>query len=126
MAKRIATDGAPAAIGPYSQAIKVGKTLYVSGMMPIDPETGAFAGTTIEAQAEQIMKNIGSVLREAGFGFQDVVKATCFLSDMNDFAKFNEVYAGYFVSLPARSCVAVRQIPKGALAEVEVIAVKEQ
>ena len=124
MNKKIYTDKAPAAIGPYSQAIQAGNILYISGMIPVDPVTNTMAGTTIEEQASQIMRNIDAVLKEAGFSVDDVVKTTCFLADMNDFAKFNEVYADFFTSKPARSCVAAKQLPKGALAEVETIAIK--
>lgn len=125
MNKKIYTDKAPAAIGPYSQAIQAGNILYISGMIPVDPATNTMAGTTIEEQASQIMRNIDAVLKEAGFCVDDVVKTTCFLADMNDFARFNEVYADFFTSKPARSCVAVKQLPKGALAEVETIAIKD-
>ena len=110
----ISTPAAPAAIGPYSQAIQAGGLLFLSGTMPIDPATGALA--------EQVMKNIGAVLQAAGCTFEDVVKTTCFLADMADFAAFNEIYARYFTGKPARSCVAVKSLPKGALVEVEVIA----
>ncbi len=125
MNKKIYTDKAPAAIGPYSQAVQAGNILYISGMIPVDPATNTMAGTTIEEQASQIMRNIDAVLKEAGFCVDDVVKTTCFLADMNDFARFNEVYADFFTSKPARSCVAVKQLPKGALAEVETIAIKD-
>ena len=122
MFDRIATNKAPAAIGPYSQAVWAGDFLYLSGMMPIDPATGALEPADIAAQAARIMKNIEAVLTEAGLTQENVVKTTCFLSDMANFAAFNEVYGAYFTSKPARSCVAVRELPKGALAEVEVIA----
>lgn len=118
----ISTPAAPAAIGPYSQAIQAGDLLLLSGTMPIDPATGALAEPKIEAQAEQVMKNIGAVLEAAGYTFADAVKTTCFLTDMGDFAAFNEIYARYFTGKPARSCVAVKALPKGALVEVEVIA----
>lgn len=124
MNNKIYTDKAPAAIGPYSQAVQAGNILYISGMIPVDPATNTMAGSTIEEQASQIMRNIDAVLKEAGYTVDDVVKTTCFLADMNDFAKFNEVYADFFTSKPARSCVAVKQLPKGALAEVETIAIK--
>lgn len=124
MNNKIYTDKAPAAIGPYSQAVQAGNILYISGMIPIDPATNTMAGPTIVEQASQIMRNIDAVLKEAGYTVDDVVKTTCFLADMNDFAKFNEVYADFFTSKPARSCVAVKQLPKGALAEVETIAIK--
>lgn len=124
MNNKIYTDKAPAAIGPYSQAVQAGNILYISGMIPVDPATNTMAGSTIEEQASQIMRNIDAVLKEAGYSVDDVVKTTCFLADMNDFARFNEVYADFFTSKPARSCVAVKQLPKGALAEVETIAIK--
>ncbi|MBO4419409.1 MAG: RidA family protein [Oscillospiraceae bacterium] len=119
---RVSTPKAPAAIGPYSQAVWAGDFLYLSGMMPIDPATGALAPADITAQAAQIMKNIEAVLAEAGLTQENVVKTTCFLSDMANFAAFNSVYGEYFTSKPARSCVAVRELPKSALVEVEVIA----
>ena len=122
MFDRVSTNKAPAAIGPYSQAVWAGDFLYLSGMMPIDPATGALEPADIAAQAARIMKNIEAVLTEAGLTQENVVKTTCFLSDMANFAAFNEVYGAYFTSKPARSCVAVRELPKGALAEVEVIA----
>lgn len=125
MNNKIYTDKAPAAIGPYSQAVQAGNILYISGMIPVDPATNTMAGPTIVEQASQIMRNIDAVLKEAGFSVGDVVKTTCFLADMNDFARFNEVYADFFTSKPARSCVAVKQLPKGALAEVETIAIKD-
>ncbi len=121
--KKISTPDAPAAIGPYSQAIVVGNMLYTSGQIPIDPKSGAVCGSDITAQAERVMQNIAAVLREAGTDFTKVVKTTCFLADMADFAAFNEVYARYFTSFPARSCVAVKTLPRGVLCEVEVIAV---
>lgn len=119
---KIHTDKAPAAVGPYSQAIVSHGMVYTSGQIAIDPETNTVKGTTIEEQTEQIMKNLGAVLEEASSGFHMAVKTTCFLADMNDFAAFNEIYGRYFTSLPARSCVAVKTLPKGVLAEVEVIA----
>lgn len=119
----ISTDNAPAAIGPYSQAVKAGGFLFLSGTMPIDPATGALVEKDITCQARQIMKNINAILSQAGYSQADVVKTTCFLADMGDFAAFNEVYGSYFTSRPARSCVAVKDLPKGALAEVEVVAV---
>lgn len=118
----VSTPAAPTAIGPYSQAIQAGDLLFLSGTMPIDPATGALAEPQITAQAEQVMKNIGAILDAAGYTFEDAVKTTCFLADMGDFAAFNEVYARYFTGKPARSCVAVKALPKGALVEVEVIA----
>lgn len=118
----IHTDKAPAAVGPYSQAIKLGELLFTSGQIPIDPATGAIAGETIEAQAEQVMKNLAAVLEAAGTSFDRAVKTTCFLANMDHFGVFNEIYAKYFVSKPARSCVEVAKLPKGVLCEVEVIA----
>ena len=122
MLEYISTEQAPAAIGPYSQAVKAGGFLYLSGVMPIDPATGALVENDITSQARQIMRNVEQVLRAAGFSQEDVVKTTCFLSDIGNFAAFNEVYGSYFTSRPARSCVAVKDLPKGALAEVEVVA----
>lgn len=118
----INTDKAPAAVGPYSQAIVSHGMVFTSGQIAIDPATNTVAGTTIQEQTEQIMKNLAAVLAEAGSGFNMAVKTTCFLADMNDFSAFNEIYGKYFTSLPARSCVAVKTLPKGVLAEVEVIA----
>ena len=120
---KVSTEKAPAAIRPYSQAIVAGGVLYTSGQIPVNPETNAIAGNTIEEQAEQVMKNLGAVLAEAGTTFEKVVKTTCFIADMGDFAKFNEIYAKYFTEKPARSCVAVKTLPKNVLCEVEVIAV---
>lgn len=122
MMKKIATDKAPAAIGPYSQGIIVDKMLYASGQIPIDPATGEIEGNDIVAQATQVMKNIGALLEAAGCDYTKVVKTTCFLADMADFAAFNQVYAEYFTQKPARSCVAVKTLPKNVLCEVEVIA----
>lgn len=119
--KKIATDKAPAAIGPYSQAIVVDKFLFASGQIPINPATGEVEAEGIEAQTTQVMKNIGAVLTEAGIDYTKVVKTTCFLADMADFAAFNKVYEQYFTEKPARSCVAVKQLPKNVLCEVEVI-----
>lgn len=124
MNKVIDTNKAPAAIGPYSQAIQAGDFLYTSGQLPVDPATGELAGNDITAQAEQSMKNIGAILAEAGYGFTDTVKTLCFLSDMADFGAFNAVYEKYFTGKPARSCVAVKQLPKNALCEVEVVCCK--
>jgi 2-iminobutanoate/2-iminopropanoate deaminase len=121
MLKVINTEKAPAAIGPYSQAMVFGNLMISSGQIPIDPATGEIAGTTIQEQAEQVMKNIGAVLEEAGANYTDVMKTTCFLADMSDFAAFNEVYGKYFTGKPARSCVAVKTLPKNVLCEVEVI-----
>jgi len=120
--KTIATDKAPAAIGPYSQGKIVGGLLYTSGQIPLDPSTGAIVGTEIRAQSEQVIANLGAILRAAGTDFSKVVKTTCFIADMSDFATFNEVYARYFSEKPARSCVAVKALPKGALVEIEAIA----
>ncbi len=120
--KTVSTKNAPAAIGPYSQGKIAGGMLYASGQIPIVPETGALREGDIRAQAEQVMKNIAAVLLEAGSSFAQVVKTTCFLANMDDFAAFNEVYGEYFTDRPARSCVAVAALPKGALVEVEVIA----
>ncbi len=120
--KVVYTDKAPAAIGPYSQAMILNGVLFTSGQIPVDPATGEISGDTIEVQAEQVMKNLSEVLKEAGSSFENAVKTTCFLADMGDFAKFNEVYAKYFVNKPARSCVAVKTLPKNVLCEVEVIA----
>ena len=123
MLNKISTDKAPGAIGPYSQAIVCGNMLYTSGQIPINPQTGNIEATDITSQTEQVMKNLGAVLEAAGTSFENVVKTTCFLDEITDFAAFNEVYAKYFVSKPARSCVAVKDLPKGALCEVELIAV---
>lgn len=120
--KKVATDKAPAAIGPYSQAIVIKDMVYTSGQIPINPASGNVEATTIEEQAEQVMKNLGEVLKAAGSSFENAIKTTCFLADMNDFAAFNGVYAKYFTTKPARSCVAVKTLPKGVLVEVEVIA----
>ena len=120
--KVVATNNAPAAIGPYSQSMILNDVLFTSGQIPINPATGEIEGTDIQAQAEQVMKNLGAVLEEAGTSFENVVKTTCFLADMGDFAAFNEVYAKYFVNKPARSCVAVKTLPKNVLCEVELIA----
>ncbi len=120
--KKVATEKAPAAIGPYSQAIVCGEMVFTSGQIPINPDSGNVEATTIEAQAEQVMKNLGEVLKAAGSDFTKAVKTTCFLADMGDFAAFNGVYAKYFTTNPARSCVAVKTLPKSVLVEVEVIA----
>ena len=121
----ISTPNAPAAIGPYSQAILCGNMLYTSGQIPLDPATGTVVGEDIRTQAEQVMKNLEAVLAAAGTSFANAVKTTCFLSDMADFAAFNEVYAAHITSAPARSCVAVKTLPKGVLVEIEVIALVE-
>ena len=125
MLKKVETDKAPAAIGPYSQGIIANGMLFASGQIPIIPETGAIAEGGIEVQAEQVMKNIGELLKAAGTDYEKVVKTTCFLADMADFAAFNSVYEKYFTGKPARSCVAVKELPKSVLCEVEVIAVFE-
>ena len=126
MLKYVETKNAPAAIVPYSQGIVLTGIAFFSGQIPLSPETGEVVGTTIEEQTEQVMKNIQALLDSQGAGFTDVVKTTCFLADMADFAAFNEVYAKYFTGKPARSCVAVKALPKGVLCEVETIAaVKE-
>ncbi len=118
----IYTEKAPAAIGPYSQAITTGNLLFTSGQIPINPATGDITGTTIEEQTEQVMKNLGELLLAAGSTYEKVVKTTCFLSNMDDFAAFNSIYAKYFTGKPARSCVAVKTLPKNVLCEVELIA----
>lgn len=123
MFKVTSTDKAPAAIGPYSQAIEVNGFLFASGQVPIDPAVGDVVATTIVDQTEQVMKNIGAILEANGLTYTDVVKTTCFLADMGDFATFNEIYAKYFVNKPARSCVAVKTLPKNVLCEVEILAV---
>ena len=120
--EKVATEFAPAAIGPYSQAIKVGDLVFTSGQIPLDPATGTMVGATIEEQTEQVMKNLSAVLTAAGRSLEKAVKTTCFLANIADFAAFNGVYAKYFTEKPARSCVAVKDLPKGALVEVEVIA----
>ena len=120
--KKIATNNAPGAIGPYSQAVVSGSLVYTSGQIALDPQSGALVEGDIVAQTEQVMKNLGAVLTAAGSSYAQAVKTTCFLADMADFAAFNEVYGRYFTEKPARSCVAVKTLPKGALVEVEVIA----
>lgn len=124
MNKIIATDKAPKAIGPYSQAYLCDKTLYCSGQIAINPETNEFVGGTIEEQTNQVLTNIKGLLEAAGYSFEDVVKTTCFIADMKDFATFNGIYEKAFISKPARSCVAAKELPKSALVEIEVIAVK--
>lgn len=121
---KVATEKAPAAIGPYSQAIVCGEMVFTSGQIPINPASGNVEATTIEEQAEQVMQNLGEVLKAAGSSFEKAVKTTCFLADMADFAAFNGVYAKYFTTKPARSCVAVKTLPRNVLVEVEVIATK--
>ncbi|MEE0809913.1 RidA family protein [Blautia sp.] len=123
--KVISTEKAPAAIGPYSQAMVVKGVVFTSGQIPLNPETGEIQGTTIEEQAEQVMKNLGAVLEAAGSSYEKTIKTTCFLADMGDFAAFNEVYGKYFTGKPSRSCVAVKTLPKNVLCEVEVIAEAE-
>ena len=126
MLKYVDTKNAPAAIGPYSQGIILNGIAFFSGQIPLSPETGEVVGTTIEEQTEQVMQNVKALLESQGASFPDVVKTTCFLADMGDFAAFNEIYAKYFTGKPARSCVAVKALPKGVLCEVETIAaVKE-
>ena len=119
---KVSTEKAPAAVGPYSQAVISGGMVYTSGQIAIDPKTNAIGANDIQGQTEQVMRNLGEILRTAGSSFEMAVKTSCFLADMNDFAAFNEIYAKYFTGLPARSCVAVKTLPKGALVEVEVIA----
>lgn len=123
MLKYVETKQAPAAIGPYSQGIVTNGLAFFSGQIPLSPETGEVVGTTITEQAEQVMANIRALLQSQGADFTSVVKTTCFLADMADFAAFNDVYAAYFTGKPARSCVAVKDLPKGVLCEVECIAV---
>lgn len=125
MLQQIFTKKAPEAIGCYSQAVQYDKLLFSSGQIPVNPENGEIVPGDVVSQAEQVMKNIGAILEEAGTDYRSVIKTTCFLSDMNDFAAFNEVYAKYFTEKPARSCVAVKTLPKNVLCEVEVIAVVE-
>jgi 2-iminobutanoate/2-iminopropanoate deaminase len=124
MLKVTNTEKAPAAIGPYSQAVSFGDLLFTSGQIALDPATGEVVGTTIEEQTKQVMKNISAILEANNIDFNNVIKTTCFIAEMGDFAKFNEVYAEYFISKPARSCVAVKELPKSVLCEVEVIAYK--
>lgn len=120
--KKLHTAKAPEAIGPYSQAVVAGGMLYTSGQIAINPATGAVEADTIETQTEQVMKNLGAILEEAGTSFEQVVKTTCFLKEMADFATFNGIYERYFTGKPARSCVAAKQLPKDVLVEVELIA----
>ena len=124
--KIVATEKAPKALGPYSQGYVHNGVLYTAGQLAINPEVNDVEATTIEAQTEQVCKNLGEVLKEAGTSFDKVLKTTCFLADMSDFAAFNEVYGKYFTSKPARSCVAVKTLPKGVLCEVELIAAVEE
>ena len=125
MSTKVETKKAPAAIGPYSQAVVVGDLIFTSGQIPLNPETGAIEGASITEQTHRVCKNLEAVLTAAGGSLQSAVKTVCFLRDMADFAAFNEVYARYFTEKPARSCVAVKELPKGALVEVEVVAEKE-
>ena len=125
MSSKVHTDMAPAAIGPYSQAIVTGNLVFTSGQIPLDPETGVLVGKDIREQTERVCKNLSAVLTAAGSSLEKAVKTMCYLSNMEDFAAFNEVYAIFFTGKPARSCVAVKTLPKGALVEVEVIAEKE-
>ena len=122
MMNKISTEKAPKAIGPYSQAIVAGDFVFTSGQIPINPETGNIESADIASQTEQVMKNLGEVLKAAGSSYEKAVKTTCFLHNIADFAAFNEVYAKYFTEKPARSCVAVKDLPRGALVEVEVVA----
>lgn len=125
MSNKVKTSKAPAAIGPYSQAVVVGNLIFTSGQIPLNPETGVLEGETITEQTHRVCKNLQAVLEAAGSTLEKAVKTVCFLNDMADFAAFNEVYAEYFTEKPARSCVAVKTLPRGALVEVEVIAEKE-
>lgn len=120
----ISTKNAPAAIGPYSQAVEINGLVFTSGQIAINPENGNIEATTIETQTEQVMKNLSAILEATGTDMTKAVKTTCFLADMNDFSAFNEVYGKYFTTKPARSCVAVKTLPKNVLCEVEVIAAK--
>ena len=122
MTTKVNTKKAPAAIGPYSQGVICGSLVFTSGQIALDAETGALTGENITEQTHKVCKNLGEILTQAGSSFERVVKTTCYLADMNDFAEFNKVYAEYFTSCPARSCVAVKALPKGALVEVEAIA----
>lgn len=126
MLNYVNTDKAPAAIGPYSQAIICGNLMFTSGQIPLSPESGEVVGRSIKEQAYQVMKNIKAILEGQNLSFDNVIKTTCFLADMADFADFNEVYAEYFTSRPARSCVAVKTLPKGVLCEVEAIVSLEE
>lgn len=123
--RKISTDKAPAAIGPYSQAVLVNGLLYTSGQIPLDPVSGQVVEGGIKEQTLQVMKNLKAVLDEAGTSFDNVIKTTCFIADMGDFAAFNEIYGEYFTGRPARSCIAVKDLPKGVLVEVELIAIVE-
>lgn len=125
MSSKVQTNEAPAAIGPYSQAVVVGNLIFTSGQIPLNPESGVIEGNNITEQTHRVCKNLKAVLEAAGTSLEKAVKTVCFLNDMEDFAAFNEVYAEYFTGKPARSCVAVKTLPKNALVEVEVIAEKE-
>lgn len=125
MSSKVQTNKAPAAIGPYSQAMVVGNLIFTSGQIPLNPETGLIEGNNITEQTHRVCKNLKAVLEAVGASLEKAVKTTCFLDDMEDFAAFNEVYSEYFTGKPARSCVAVKTLPKNALVEVEVIAEKE-
>ena len=125
MLEKISTSSAPAAIGPYTQAIVCGTLVFTSGQIALDPQSGVVVSDTIEGQTEQVCKNIGQVLKAAGSSFDKAIKTTCFLADMSDFAAFNEIYGNYFTSKPARSCVAVKTLPKNVLVEIDVVAEKE-
>lgn len=125
MSSKVQTNNAPAAIGPYSQAIVTGNLVFTSGQIPLDPETGTLVGENIAEQTHRVCKNLEAVLTAAGSSLKSAVKTVCYLSDINNFTAFNEVYAQYFTEKPARSCVAVKDLPKGALVEVEVIAEKD-
>ncbi|MDO5123305.1 MAG: RidA family protein [Eubacteriales bacterium] len=125
MSRKIHTNNAPAAIGPYSQAVVVGNLIFTSGQIPLNPETGVLEGENITEQTHRVCKNLEAVLTAAGGKLTSTVKTVCFLANMEDFAAFNEVYAQYFTEKPARSCVAVKELPKGALVEVEAVAEKE-
>ena len=125
MSQKVYTKNAPEAIGPYSQGIVVGNLVFTSGQIPLNPETGVLEGNNITEQTHRVCKNLKAVLEEAGSSLQKAVKTVCFLNEMADFAEFNTVYAEYFTGKPARSCVAVKELPKGALVEVEVIAERE-
>lgn len=125
MFKKVSTKKAPAAIGPYSQAIMVNGMVFTSGQIPLDPVTGEIVGENITEQAEQAMKNVGAILEEAGASYETAVKTVCFLSDIADFGEFNAVYEKYFTGKPARSCVGVKELPKAVLCEIEVVAVVE-
>ena len=124
MMNKIYTNNAPEAIGPYSQAVECGGLIYTSGQIAINPESGQIESNDIKGQTTQVMKNLTAVLEAAGSSVDKAIKTVCFLADMNDFASFNEIYGEYFTSKPARSCVAVKQLPKNSLVEVEVIAEK--